>query len=386
MEQNQETLNRENRWAMLALAFMGSFVFLFSVLSVPPVLPSLIRQFDLSYTVASSLMVWVALPRLFISLLGGVLVARYGVRAIGSIGLLIVAMGALLSSVTPSFGLLQAARFAVGTGGGFVAVATLALVGQSFSRKQMAMATGVYTSTMPWATIIAFNSLGRVEAAYGWHTSFWITFALSAAALPIFWRYAEGRRAEGARMSLAGFRNVQMWILGLVWATFSMTASAFGYWTKTVFVEFRSVEPAYADLLATIPIGMGVLAPLYGHVSDRVGRRKPLIVASLLIGAILFTLVPSLSGIWLLLLLPVLGIVRTIAPPLIHALPPEILEPKDVPVGFGVLGACNNIGWLVGPAIAGLVMDLYHTIYAPYLAIAMYALVGFALSLLLKTR
>jgi len=95
-----------NRWVMLLVAFLGSFTFYFSMQSVPPLLPSLISEFHLSHASASTLMVWVALPRMIISILGGVLVGKYGIKAIGTSGLLLVAAGALLSSLAPSFQVL----------------------------------------------------------------------------------------------------------------------------------------------------------------------------------------------------------------------------------------------------------------------------------------
>jgi len=48
--------------------------------AIPPLLPTLVSEFALSYAAASSLLWLAAIPGVLLSILGGVLTGRFGVR------------------------------------------------------------------------------------------------------------------------------------------------------------------------------------------------------------------------------------------------------------------------------------------------------------------
>ncbi|MFQ6067111.1 MAG: MFS transporter [bacterium] len=85
-------------WIMLFICFLAVFAFLSSLQAVPPLLPQIMQEYRLTHTIASTLILLVALPAVFTSLLGGVLVDRYGAKNLVSIGLALVCTGDLLST------------------------------------------------------------------------------------------------------------------------------------------------------------------------------------------------------------------------------------------------------------------------------------------------
>ena len=58
----------------LLVSFLTRFSFIFSLQAIPPILPILIEEFSLTFTMASTLVWLVAVPGILISIIGGLLV------------------------------------------------------------------------------------------------------------------------------------------------------------------------------------------------------------------------------------------------------------------------------------------------------------------------
>ncbi|MFC1968128.1 nitrate/nitrite transporter [Chloroflexota bacterium] len=376
-----------SRWVMLAIAFFTVFSFSFAMQSLPPLLPSLMSEFRISYATAGSLMTFVALPGLFLSILGGTLVFRYGLRVIGAAGLLLISLGALLCSLSSSLTTLQLARLTVGIGGPLVAVSALSLITQWFSSKERGLAMGIYAMHMPVAVASAFNVLGRVDASYGWRACFGISFALSTAILVSFLLFARERQAgDATALSFRPLRNSRIWIVGLIWVLFNMVGVSFATWAKTLFIEFKGFDPVYADFIASVPMIMGFATPLVGLLGDKLQRRRLLLIIAAIYMIIAYPLLPHFNGVTLGLFLAALGLSRMFFPPTVFALVPEIIGPRNAPLGFGVLGMCRDAGAMSGPFLIGLVMDAVHNFTSPMLAMSFLSFIALLLVISLKAR
>jgi len=102
-----------------------------------------------------------------------------------------------------------------------------------------------------------------------------------------------------------------------------------------------------------------IFAPLLGALSDRVGRRPIILLSNLGLGVdyIFMALAPSLS--WLLVGRMISGITSS-SYPTASAYVADV-TPHDQRAGkFGMLGAAFGIGFIIGPAVGGLlsVIDL----------------------------
>ncbi len=95
-------------------------------------------------------------------------------------------------------------------------------------------------------------------------------------------------------------------------------------------------------------------APVLGALSDRFGRRPILLVS--LLGSIIGYLLFALGGsIWILFLGRIIdgltgGNISTL-----YAYMADITEPKDRGKYFGWLGAAGGVGFMIGPAIGGVI-------------------------------
>ena len=110
-----------------------------------------------------------------------------------------------------------------------------------------------------------------------------------------------------------------------------------------------------------------VAAPFLGALSDRIGRRPVLIVS--LIGSAIGWVMFGLGGaLWVLLLARVIDGLTAGDMSVAFAYLADITAPEDRARRFGLAGAVGGVGFLVGPAIGGLLATV--NLAAPMLAAA----------------
>src|SRR5262249_23594816 len=124
-------------------------------------------------------------------------------------------------------------------------------------------------------------------------------------------------------------------------------------------LQFEGGDSAHAasiyGLFGTIYSAMQFLfAPLLGAISDRFGRRPVVLLSNLGLGLDYFVmpLAPSVS--WLLLGRPVSGICGA-SYTTAGAYIADVTPPEQRAASFGLLNAAFGVGFIIGPAVGGLV-------------------------------
>ena len=131
-------------------------------------------------------------------------------------------------------------------------------------------------------------------------------------------------------------------------------------------------------LSTTFAVMQFLFGPLTGNLSDRIGRRPVLLVS---MGAMAVDyLVMALAGsIWWLLAGRVVGGITAATQSTAAAFVADISAPEDKAARFGLVGAAFGVGFVLGPALGGLLGQLGPR--APFYAAAMLAGLNFALGL-----
>jgi MFS transporter, DHA1 family, multidrug resistance protein len=133
------------------------------------------------------------------------------------------------------------------------------------------------------------------------------------------------------------------------------------------------VIPFYAEELGASPTELGLLmavysfmqllfAPIWGRVSDRIGR-KPVMMIGILGLAISFFLMAFSSQLWMLFAARIIGGMLSAANmPTAMAYVADITSAEDRGKGMGIIGAATGLGFIFGPAIGGVFSEMSLTI------------------------
>jgi len=331
-------------------------------------------------------MLFVALPAMLLSIPSGLLADKYGNKRLCVIGLGLVCLGTFLTAMAPSFAFLQGGRAVVGVGGALLLSAAPPLIFQWFSGRELGLAMGIWAINMPLATVLSFNLLGRVEIVYGWRVSFWVATVLAAVILVIFTIFTEEKKVARVAFSLAALRRVPIWILAFIWGSFNVAVLSLTTWGKTLFMDFKGVSPVHADFLAGLIMLLAFTTPLTGYLAGRLGRRRPLMLLSMVGMAVCLALLPGVGIAPTVLLLVGLGLFSALTPPCVFALPPELVGPENAGLGFGVLNTTLNLGVVLGPLFVGLVLDKTNSEVLVFYTMAFFAAFGALLTYMLKVR
>lgn len=118
-------------------------------------------------------------------------------------------------------------------------------------------------------------------------------------------------------------------------------------------IEFGVGGSAMGLLMATYAIMQFIFSPIWGGVSDRIGR-KPVLMIGVLNNAIAQLLFGFSTELWMLIAARILaGILCSTTLPTAMASIGDSTSEQDRGGGMGIIGAAMGVGMVLGPGIAG---------------------------------
>ena len=118
-------------------------------------------------------------------------------------------------------------------------------------------------------------------------------------------------------------------------------------------LRFGADATTIGFLMSSFAFGQLVTAPLWGRLSDRIGRR-PVIITAQGIAAVSFLVFAFANSVWLLFACRFLQGVGAGSLGTVSAFVSDAVEPKQRAEALGWITACTSAGVMVGPAIGSL--------------------------------
>ncbi len=116
--------------------------------------------------------------------------------------------------------------------------------------------------------------------------------------------------------------------------------------------------PAEGILLASYSVMQFLFAPMWGRISDRIGRR-PVIIIGLAASAVAFTIFGLANQLWVLFASRMLAGFANANISTAQAYVADITLPKERAAKMGLVGAAFSLGFIVGFPIGGILSSAY---------------------------
>jgi EmrB/QacA subfamily drug resistance transporter len=201
----------------LVLASLGLFMVALDNMVVTLALPALRASLhgslaDLEWTVNAYLLSFACWL-----LTGAALGDRFGRRRMFCAGLAVFTAASAWAALSPTVGMLIAARAAQGAGAALVMPLTLTLISEAFPPEKRGMAIGLWGGIAGLAVAGGPVIGGAVVQGLSWHWIFWLNVPVGLAVIPLAaWRLRESFGPR-ARLDLPGLVLAGAGFLGLTW-------------------------------------------------------------------------------------------------------------------------------------------------------------------------
>jgi SHS family lactate transporter-like MFS transporter len=248
---------------------------------------TLARQFHVSKTQMVFTLTATLAMRPVGAVIFGLLADRYGRRRPLMANVIFFSVVELLCGFAPNYSvfLILRALYGIGMGGEWGVGASLAM--EAAPPKWRGILSGVLQSGYPLGYLLAALAARFIEPAFGWRAMFWIGGVPALLALYIRSKVPESEawkqhRAPSTRAIVAVVK--QNW-KSAIYLVLMMTLMMFlSHGTQDLYPDFlRSTRGAsahtisYLAILYNIGAVLGTL--LFGHLSERLGRRRSMIFA-----------------------------------------------------------------------------------------------------------
>lgn len=359
-------------WALGAGFFLAEY---FARVSPSVMLPDLMRSFNADALALGTLSACFYLAYIPMQLPVGMLMDKFGPHRLLTIMALLCGLACLIFGSTTVLFFGQVGRFLMGFSASFAFVGTLKLASSWFPARRFGLLAGLTQALGMLGAVIGEAPTAVAVHHIGWRGTM---FVMSAAIiiLGIFiWFFVRDKPQKSnlitstAEASIGVFKGLQMviknprsWIngvyIGLLYAPSAAFAELWGvnFLTQSYHLS-RTVAGA---AIGTIFIGWTLGGPVTGWLSDKIGRRKPMLIFSSLCGflfmsCIIFT--PHLSIHALFTLLFLYGMTNT-GVAISYAVASEINRPN---INGTSIAFANMASVLIGAClqpIIGYILDL----------------------------
>ena len=270
------------------------YFYQYALRSAPAVMmPELSQAFGLSTMAVASMAGLFYYGYSPFSLVAGAAMDRLGPRKVVPIGAAAVGVGALLFA-TGNSQIASIGRFVQGAGGVFALVGAAYIATTNFPASRAATLIG---ATQMFG--MAGGSAGQfvvgpmIGGGLGWST-FWIGMGIIGLVISVALLFLlpkpkpVEKRAGGlstGRAFAIVFRNPQSILCGMIAGLLFIPTTIFDMiWGVRYLQEARGFEYATAVIRSSmVPLGWIIGCPLLGFLSDRIGRRKPIIMGGAIV-------------------------------------------------------------------------------------------------------
>jgi MFS family permease len=355
------------RWAVLVFLSVAMFGNYYPYDAVAPVADLLTSQLGYTDEQVGTLYSVYSVAAVLVLLAGGYVIDRYGTKrslfAFGAICFVASALTAASSDIR----VMLAGRFLLGVGAEPLIVAVSTALAKWFKGKELSLAFGLNLTIARLGSVAADNSPSWAQPLY----SDWQGPLVLAAAIAILcvvgavvnWvlenkaerSYALGDQEATEKLVLRDlyqFDRAYWYIVGLC-VVFYSAIFPFRAFAILYFIEAHGASREFAGFLnSVLPLSAMFATPLFGLVTDRIGRRAALMMFGSLLILPSFV-VMGYTNLSLFIPIAMLGVSFSLIPAVMWPSVAYIVDQKRLGSAYALMTLCQQLGvaavpWLIG--------------------------------------
>ena len=385
---------------MLACLGLGRF-------ALGMLLPGMRTSLELSYTQMGLIS-----TGNFVGYMGAVAVAgyaatRWGARLTIALGLVLVGVTMILVGCMNHYLQVLSLYVITGIGSGLSNVPLMGLVSHWFLKDTRGRAAGIMLCGNGIAVLFAglyvpwINTQYGAEGwRYGWGTMGLVVLMIAAMAWVLLRNNPRdkgttplGRRGSTKNNGLdapamrPGSTKRVMVHLGVIYALFGGTYVVYATFIVTALVSDYGFSELVAGNFWAVVGALSILSgPLFGWLSDRLGRRTGMLIVYTLFSLSYGLVGMHLSAGWLYTSIALYGLAVWSVPTIMAATVGDYLGPARAAQAFGFITLFFGMGQIAGPALAGVLADVFGNFRIAFGMCAAATLTAIILVLFLPTQ
>ena len=313
------------------------------------------------------------IPYIVMQIPVGLAVDRVSVRKLLTVMALLTAFGCCVFGLASDLMTASVGRMLIGFSAAFAFISTLRLATAWFPPAMLGLLAGLTQALGMLGASAGEAPVAFLSAAVGWrHTMLIVAFIFIVLAI-LLYRFVRDDPAGSMMTEIKSEHRVdilsslkiilscrQTWVnalyTGFLFAPVAVIGESFG----PAYLQYGRGLSAHSAAFATglIFIGWGIGGPLSGMLSDKIGRRKPVMIASAWIGLVLMSLIvyyPSLHQSTAYVLLFLFGFTNT-GVAIGYAVSTEIHSRNVLGTSIAFTNMASIfVGALLQPIVGGLV-------------------------------
>ena len=369
-------------WSLAALAFGYAF---FQRVTPSVMVEDLMAEFAIGAAVLGTLSSLYFYPYVALQIPLGVLIDRWGARILMTTALSVAGIGSVILATANTIEFAYLGRFIIGIGSAVGFLGSLAIASKWFPPHRFAMLAGLVMFFGMMSAVFAQGPLAALVGTYGWRVVM-LGLGASGIALAIFIalfvRNTPPSSAEATTTPKQSWASIgaglkqattdfTVWKVAFVAAAMSGPMLTLGALWGTPYMEaaYGLDRTTAASSVSILFLAWAFGAPFSGWLSDRIRKRKMLLVVGsgiLTIAMGILVFVPALPLVATIILLAIIGmsgsamatcfaLVRECSPPQISASVTGIVNSMTVASG-AVLQPV--VGWWLVLSVLGLLLRL----------------------------
>ncbi len=358
-------MSYERRWWAVVAVSLSIFLVALDMTIVALALPYIARHFHLAASLTSTVTLSYSVPLTLLILPCGVVITRFRPLTSFLVAVLGFCVGSIICGLAQDFAFLLLGRVIQGIFGSVIPTLGVAGAVTVVSPAERGRAMGIITMLAPLGAVAGPGIGGLLLNYWGWSAIFFVNVPVCLLAVLLACLSLRGVTFD-ASPSGSGLRHLGSLLsrMQFVWALLTLLCSAtiggaLFYLLPFDLSNLQHFAPSTSGLiLLCMPLGMAIMGPLGGILTDRYGI-KPFILAGvtlLLVGVSILTLAVGhpTSGpdlVWRLLLVG-LGMGLFNGPN--QTLLMSIGSRETMGAASALSGMGRNIGFVCGPLIVSI--------------------------------